>query len=795
MSVPSRNSQNHNMYHHQVKVHLRRIPVTKNDLALEPATRILNLTPTKPVMKIGRASKSPAKGIQSATDNAWFDSPVMSRDHAEIIYNPSEKKIKIRDLGSMHGTFVNGEKLGDDIKPLNLNDKIVFGTGVRRGMEMFPACHFDVAYELIPWKKPNSYTVPDSSSDEDEDCSEEDRSERASSPHDTSIEMMEACRSSPTASKSIDAIDLTLYDTPSPSVEAIEPSSISTTKKTTEQEHTPKSPVLGHGSPEVSVVSYPVRTDDGSTISESHTTNKENNRPPSFVYDDKSDDGEEDIPSSPHDPDVSGLSPLLSEDFDVGNDSDVSELSASCSADFDVDNDSEDFEASGASTGSEGNILVTRNREIYSPAFSSPEVSRAPSPVPAVTTCRPPFDNADIPESHVRTQIGTTKALVLCGNGSDEEEDDASVGLSEAANEGLQTLIKDDLLENNLTNPSVSKNNPTNSNTWYTNMYPRSTRYGPPACSSSYWPSDREASPSAVAMVKAPGPSNMAENSIDQSFDVNASWKSCFKSLGDKTGKHAFFEAREDNKMKFQAHIGENEGTKNDCRPESPRPSFTRPTQDVRFAHPLSHILQPMQPVRYHGGNFDHGFEEAAHRSIAAEIIDQTISSPPYLIGSAEERPSIHPYYFSSDASSKAPESPVFERYPARSGLRIDDIIDGSSTVKASKRKADEISKDDNLREPCNSLTEDVRKNEVRNWASLMEKLATSPGTISDAAHQSSAINVAPSVSATSNVEVRPIKRLKMKKFAEAVGYFALGGAAVGAGLFSALVATAPDFL
>jgi hypothetical protein len=39
----------------------------------------------------------------------------------------------------------------------------------------------------------------------------------------------------------------------------------------------------------------------------------------------------------------------------------------------------------------------------------------------------------------------------------------------------------------------------------------------------------------------------------------------------------------------------------------------------------------------------------------------------------------------------------------------------------------------------------------------------------------------------------RPTKRLK--KFAEAVGYAALGGVAVGAGLFSVLVATAPDFL
>jgi hypothetical protein len=33
---------------------------------------------------IGRASTSPSKGFLGAMDNAWFDSPVMSRDHAEI---------------------------------------------------------------------------------------------------------------------------------------------------------------------------------------------------------------------------------------------------------------------------------------------------------------------------------------------------------------------------------------------------------------------------------------------------------------------------------------------------------------------------------------------------------------------------------------------------------------------------------------------------------------------------------------------------------------------------------------
>jgi len=38
-------------------------------------------------IRIGRASKTLSKGLQAARENAWFDSPVMSRDHAELAYD------------------------------------------------------------------------------------------------------------------------------------------------------------------------------------------------------------------------------------------------------------------------------------------------------------------------------------------------------------------------------------------------------------------------------------------------------------------------------------------------------------------------------------------------------------------------------------------------------------------------------------------------------------------------------------------------------------------------------------
>lgn len=48
-----------------------------------PERRIV-LTGSSPTLQIGRASNRLALGLQSETANAWFDSPVMSRNHARI---------------------------------------------------------------------------------------------------------------------------------------------------------------------------------------------------------------------------------------------------------------------------------------------------------------------------------------------------------------------------------------------------------------------------------------------------------------------------------------------------------------------------------------------------------------------------------------------------------------------------------------------------------------------------------------------------------------------------------------
>jgi hypothetical protein len=62
-------------------------------LTLVPATaldqdkvgsRSFRLVPDEDVVDVGRSSSNPQKKLIAGRDNAWIDSPVMSRDHARI---------------------------------------------------------------------------------------------------------------------------------------------------------------------------------------------------------------------------------------------------------------------------------------------------------------------------------------------------------------------------------------------------------------------------------------------------------------------------------------------------------------------------------------------------------------------------------------------------------------------------------------------------------------------------------------------------------------------------------------
>lgn len=98
--------------------------------------RTITLQPDQ-IVQIGRASRSEVKNLQPADDNALFDCPVVSRQHAEIrlsSWQPKSDQVTITDLTSLHGTTVNGHRLEAGKKfTLQSGDVIKLGERVTRG--------------------------------------------------------------------------------------------------------------------------------------------------------------------------------------------------------------------------------------------------------------------------------------------------------------------------------------------------------------------------------------------------------------------------------------------------------------------------------------------------------------------------------------------------------------------------------------------------------------------------------------------------------------------------------------
>ncbi|PGH14957.1 hypothetical protein AJ80_05720 [Polytolypa hystricis UAMH7299] len=157
------------------------IPANPTD---DIARRVVTLTPTYDTIAIGRSSKVETKHLVPARDNAWFDSRVMSRNHANIVLSLHKQEVCITDLGSMHGTWLNGKKLTEGNKTrLETNDVLTFGTKVTRGADSFDP--LKVRLEMS-WPKeesaaaaeppklplrhpPNTFVVPDDDSSDSED--------------------------------------------------------------------------------------------------------------------------------------------------------------------------------------------------------------------------------------------------------------------------------------------------------------------------------------------------------------------------------------------------------------------------------------------------------------------------------------------------------------------------------------------------------------------------------------------------------------------------------------------------
>ena len=76
-------------------------------------TKIIPLPYYPDTLRIGRQTN--AKTLPSST-NGYFDSKVLSRQHAEVWAEPKTGKVWIRDVKSSNGTFVNNTRLSQENK-------------------------------------------------------------------------------------------------------------------------------------------------------------------------------------------------------------------------------------------------------------------------------------------------------------------------------------------------------------------------------------------------------------------------------------------------------------------------------------------------------------------------------------------------------------------------------------------------------------------------------------------------------------------------------------------------------
>ncbi|KAI9882277.1 MAG: hypothetical protein M1823_005977 [Watsoniomyces obsoletus] len=107
--------------------------------------RVIKFTKAHRIVQVGRSSKNDTKNLIGRVDNAYFDSPVMSRRHAELLF---ENGIWVVDKESTHGTLLNHDRLIQRVPAkVRDDDVLTFGCQVVRGEETFPARSFRLSMQ------------------------------------------------------------------------------------------------------------------------------------------------------------------------------------------------------------------------------------------------------------------------------------------------------------------------------------------------------------------------------------------------------------------------------------------------------------------------------------------------------------------------------------------------------------------------------------------------------------------------------------------------------------------------
>lgn len=155
-------------YTDEVQVALKSINTDPENSFLD---RHILLTKYNTKADIGRSTKRDAR-LAAQPNNGWFDSPVMSRSHARLLFCPKLNSISVMDTGSLHGTYVNNSRVVPrQLRKLTSGDILRFGAPIQKGRETFQACEVKVVLKQgssNPGERPLVFKVPDSTDDEDD---------------------------------------------------------------------------------------------------------------------------------------------------------------------------------------------------------------------------------------------------------------------------------------------------------------------------------------------------------------------------------------------------------------------------------------------------------------------------------------------------------------------------------------------------------------------------------------------------------------------------------------------------
>jgi len=304
----------------------------------------------------------------------------------------------------------------------------------------------------------------------------------------------------------------------------------------------------------------------------------------------------------------------------------------------------------------------------------------------------------------------------------------------------------------------------------------------------------RQPSPSDAAMVK------IRVGTADTGIYCNPA----IQSLGEKSGKSTYFAAREINKLRY-SH-GEPKKTASTANTLEVHDMLSSGGSDTKSNLSERPLVEPRKVISPEFGpsliklqpKFGQNYNSALVSQVDGTLylkktpdqsrFDSTIPTreawpsldkpdtkplPPRAPSPLPDMTSAMNYTTSKDSMAAAASAAKAASNPPRTALKIDEMCISTSSTPTLKRKVEYISSSSDQ--------------ELRSWGNDTSTTAQFSSNVAASEPSLGQITLASDVEAP-----RPTKRFK--KFMEKVGYAAIGGVAVGASLFTALVATAPNF-